>query len=278
MDKKELLRETELFVLDMDGTFYLDNDILDGAADFLKQVERLGKRYVFFTNNSSKSPKTYMDKLAGMDCPIRRDQIITSGDVMIQYLKEYYPGKRIYLMGTPDLEANFRENGICLTEASGAVPGSLAEGELPDAVVVGFDMALTYEKLERGCTYIRKGADFLATHLDINCPTKDGFIPDCGAICAAMSLSTGKQPKYVGKPFRETVDMVLELTGAKREQTAFVGDRIYTDVKTGVVNGACGILVLTGETKLEDVPGADVQPDAIYTGLKEMGEIMADFR
>ena len=251
MEKREILKETELFVLDMDGTFYLDTDVLDGALDFLEEVKKAGKRYVFFTNNSSKSPKTYIDKLAKMGCYIKRNQIITSGDVMIQYLKEYYPEKKVYLVGTPDLEENFRENGILLTR------------EMPDVVVIGFDMTLTYEKLERACTYIRNGAVFLATHLDINCPTKDGFIPDCGAMCAAISLSTGKEPKYVGKPFKETVDMVLEMTGAKREAMSFVGDRIYTDVKTGVVNGAHGILVLTGETKLEDVPKADVVPDAI---------------
>lgn len=263
MDREKLLKETELFVLDMDGTFYLDTQILDGSLEFLKQVERLGKRYVFFTNNSSKSPKTYIDKLAKMDCHIRRNQIITSGDVMIEYLKEYYPEKTVYLLGTPDLEENFRENGIALTK------------EMPDVVVAGFDMTLTYEKLERACTYIRNGAVFLATHLDINCPTRDGFIPDCGAICAAISLSTGKQPKYVGKPFKETVDMVLALTGAEREKIAFVGDRLYTDVKTGVANGAHGILVLTGETKPEDLAHSDTIPDAVFTGLKEMGEIMA---
>ncbi|MDY5483013.1 MAG: HAD-IIA family hydrolase [Clostridium sp.] len=262
MDKKQILEQTELFVLDMDGTFYLDTTILDGSLEFLREVERLGKRFVFFTNNSSKSPKTYIDKLAKMDCFITRDQIITSGDVMIQYLKTYYPNKMVYLMGTPDLEANFRENGILLTQ------------EMPDVVVIGFDMTLTYEKLERACTYIRNGAVFLATHLDINCPTKDGFIPDCGAMCAAISLSTGKQPRYVGKPFKETVDMVLAMTGAKREEVSFVGDRLYTDVKTGVANGAHGILVLSGETKLKDLEGSDTVPDAVFTGLKEMGEIL----
>ena len=262
MDKKQILEQTELFVLDMDGTFYLDTTILDGSLEFLREVERLGKRFVFFTNNSSKSPKTYMDKLAKMDCFITRNQIITSGDVMIQYLKTYYPDKTVYLMGTPDLEENFRENGIRLTK------------EMPDVVVIGFDMTLTYEKLERACTYIRNGAVFLATHLDINCPTKDGFIPDCGAMCAAISLSTGKQPRYVGKPFKETVDMVLSMTGAKREEVSFVGDRLYTDVKTGVANGAHGILVLSGETKLKDLEGSDTVPDAVFTGLKEMGEIL----
>ena len=132
MTKREILKETELFVLDMDGTFYLDTDVIDGALDFLEEVKKAGKRYVFFTNNSSKSPKTYIDKLAKMGCYISRDQIITSGDVMIQYLKEYYPGQKVYLVGTPDLEANFLENGIHLTK------------EMPDVVVFGFDMTLTY--------------------------------------------------------------------------------------------------------------------------------------
>lgn len=265
MMKQEILNNTELFVLDMDGTFYLDDEILEGSLEFLEQVERLGKRFVFFTNNSSKSPKTYMDKLAKMNCYIERNQIITSGDVMIQYLKTYYPEKMVYLVGTPDLEENFRENGILLTQ------------DMPDVVVIGFDLTLTYEKLRKACSYIRKGAVFLATHLDINCPTKDDFIPDCGAMCAAIALSTGKEPKYVGKPFKETVDMVLSMTGAEREHVTFVGDRLYTDVKTGVANGAHGVLVLSSETKLEDVASSDTVPDAIFTGLNEMGALLKSF-
>ena len=262
MDKKALLQETELFVLDMDGTFYLDNEIIDGSMDFLEQVKRLGKRFVFFTNNSSKSPNTYIEKLAKMNCFIGRDQILTSGDVMIHYLKKHHPGQAVYLVGTPDLEENFRANGINLTE------------EQPEVVVIGFDLTITYEKLMRACLYIRNGAEFLATHLDINCPTQNGFIPDCGSMCAAIALSTGKQPKYTGKPFKETVDYVLEKTGAELEKVTFVGDRLYTDVKTGVNNGAHGILVLSGEAKIEDVAVSDVAPDAIFDGLKDMAEML----
>ena len=264
MEKLQLLKETELFVLDMDGTFYLDTTILDGSLEFLKEVERLGKRFVFFTNNSSKSPNTYIEKLAKMNCFINRDQIMTSGDVMIHYLKEKHPGKSVYLVGTPDLEANFRANGINLTDGQ------------PDVVVIGFDLTLTYEKLAKACLYIRNGAEFLATHLDINCPTHDGFIPDCGSMCAAISLSTGKQPKYVGKPFKETVDLVLDKTGVELEKVTFVGDRLYTDVKTGVANGAHGVLILSGETKFEDIALSDVTPDAIFGGLKDMAEMMKE--
>lgn len=262
--REELLKDTELFVLDMDGTFYLGEQILDGALDFIETVKRTGRKFIFFTNNSSKSPKIYMEKLARMNCPITRDQIMTSGDVTIEYLKTHYAGKTVYLVGTPALVETFEEAGIALTQ------------DMPDIVVVAFDLTLTYEKLERACTYIRKGALFLATHLDINCPTEEGFIPDCGAFCAAISLSTGVQPRYLGKPFPETVEMVLEVTGAKRERVAFVGDRLYTDVATGVKNGARGFLVLTGETKLEDVEASEVKPDAIYQSLGEMGELLKE--
>ena len=176
--------------------------------------------------------------------------------------EKHHPGQAVYLVGTPDLEENFRANGINLTE------------EQPEVVVIGFDLTLTYEKLMRACLYIRNGAEFLATHLDINCPTQNGFIPDCGSMCAAIALSTGKQPKYTGKPFKETVDYVLEKTGAELEKVTFVGDRLYTDVKTGVNNGAHGILVLSGEAKIEDVAASDVAPDAIFDGLKDMAEML----
>lgn len=258
----ELLKKIELFVLDMDGTFYLGERLLDGALDFIRIVEETGRKFLFFTNNSSKSPKVYIEKLERLGCRISRDQIMTSGDVMIRHLKNCYEDKRVYLVGTQALEDSFREEGIRLTK------------EMADVVVVGFDTTLTYEKLERACTYIRDGAVFLATHPDINCPTEEGFIPDCGAFCAAITLSTGKEPKYVGKPYGESVEMVLKKTGAKREYTAFVGDRLYTDVAAGVKNGAAGILVLTGETKESDLEKSEIIPDGIYLSLKEMGRLL----
>lgn len=265
LDKQhQLLKETQLFVLDMDGTFYLGDRIIEGSLGFLDAVKKTGKDYIFFTNNSSKSPEIYIEKLAKMNCHITRNQIMTSGDVTIRYINTVYPDKTVYLVGTDPLVKSFRDNGVKLTNG------------MPDIVVVAFDTTLTYEKLERACTYIRNGAIFLATHLDINCPVEGGFIPDCGAFCAAISLSTGKQPKYLGKPFGETVDMVLDKTGEKHERIAFVGDRLYTDVATGVNNGAKGFLVLTGETKFDDVADSKVKPDAIYASLAEMGRMLME--
>lgn len=260
--KKDFLSGIDLFVLDMDGTFYLGDIILEGSLDFLKKIEEAGKHFIFFTNNSSRSPVNYINKLANMNCHIERNQIMTSGDVTIEFLNRNRTGQTVYLVGTPALEESFHEAGVSLVDNN------------PDIVVIGFDTTLTYEKLERACTFIRNGAEFLATHLDINCPTEDGFIPDCGAMCALISLSTAKEPKYLGKPFKETMEMVLAKTGFAKEKVAFVGDRIYTDVATGVKNGAKGILVLSGETKLEDVEKSEVKPDAIFASIGEMAKYM----
>ena len=258
-NRKQVLDRIKLFVLDMDGTFYLGNNLIPGSLEFLDRVRETGRDYIFFTNNSSRSVALYIDRLNGMGCSIGRSGIMTSGDVTTEFLNTNRSGKTVFLMGTEALRVEFEAAGV-----------PLVYDEQPDIVVAAFDTELTYSKLERACTYIRDGAEFLATHLDINCPTETGFIPDCGAMCACISLSTGKQPRYLGKPFRETVDMVLERTGYAREEVAFVGDRLYTDVATGVRNGACGILVLSGETHEEDIGKSDVVPDAVFRDLAEM--------
>lgn len=256
------LQSIRLFVLDMDGTFYLGERILPGSLGFLQRLKECGRKFMFFTNNSSKSPAEYVEKLKRMGCLIDRNQIMTSGDVTAAYLNTHYPGKSVYLLGTPALEKNFEENHIRLTE------------EQPDIVVVGFDTTLTYEKLMKACRYIRRGSLFLATHPDINCPTEDDSIPDCGSVCAAITLSTGVEPRYLGKPYPETLEMVLRASGCAREEIGFVGDRLYTDVACGVKNGASGILVLTGETKREEVETSAVKPDAVFASLKELGEAL----
>ncbi|MCR5670987.1 MAG: HAD-IIA family hydrolase [Butyrivibrio sp.] len=263
--KIELLNKTELFVLDMDGTFYLENDIIPGSLEFLSSVVNAGKDYIFFTNNASSSPKLYIEKLAKMNCHITRERIMTSADVTIEFLRSEYPGKSVYLLGTPALTESMLEAGIILTNDT---------DKKPDIVLASFDKTLTYEKLVNACNYIREGAIFLATHMDINCPVKDGFIPDCGAICAAIELSTGVKPRFLGKPFKETLDMIERVTKKEKEKITFVGDRLYTDVATGVNNGANGILVLTGECGIADIDKSPVKPTAVFESLSEIGKFL----
>ena len=265
-EKSALLKDIKLFVLDLDGTFYLGNRLLPNSLRFISRVRGTGRRFLFFTNNSSRTADLYIEKLGRMGLVITRGEIITSGDVTIDYLKRNHAGASVYLMGTKALLEEFISAGVDIA--------SDEETETPDVVVCAFDTELTYQKLERACTHIRNGAVFLATHEDINCPTEDGFIPDLGAFCAAITLSTGRKPKYLGKPHAETVEKIMAATGVGRGELAFIGDRLYTDVAAGVRNGATGLLVLSGETKAEDVADSPVKPDGIFTDLGEIADNM----
>lgn len=250
------LDDTKLFVLDMDGTIYLGGKPIDGAIEFCNNILRSGRKLMYFTNNASRNPEDYVKKLEKLGFPCERDMIVTSGDVTIAYLKKYFPGKSVYLVGTPALEKSFADAGIALSDKS-------------DIVVVSFDTTLTYEKLEKACTLIRNGAKFFSTHPDINCPTEDGYIPDSGAICGAITLSTGVTPRYFGKPYAETVEMIETLSGISREHSVMVGDRLYTDIALGKKNGMLALLVMSGETTHEMVANAKEaeKPDLIFSSV-----------
>lgn len=262
LPKDQALKDVSLFVLDMDGTFYLSDDIIEGSMDFINKLRATGREFLFFTNNASRISSYYQKKLAKMGLEVSEETIVTAGDVTIEYLKSFYPGKRVYLNGTPLLEESFRDKGIQLVQ------------EDPDVAIQSFDLTLTYEKLEKICTFVRNGVPFLATHMDTNCPVTGGFIPDCGAMCDLITSSTGVRPKFLGKPCRETMDMILKITGKTADEIAFVGDRIYTDVATGVNNGAKGFLVLTGEADMQTVAESDVEPTCIYDSLYEMSKYL----
>ena len=248
------------FALDMDGTVYLEDVWLDGALDFLHHVEAAGCTYCFMTNNSSKDRAMYVEKLHRMGLDIDPDrQLVTSGDVTIAYIKKHYPGKRIFLLGTQALMGQFEAAGICL------------DRENPDVLVSAFDTSFDYNVLWRFCDLVREGYPYISTHPDINCPTKNGFMPDVGAIHAYVKASTGRMPdKIVGKPSREMIDYVLDIAGTRPDETAAVGDRLDTDIKSGVQNGLHSILVLSGVTKLTDLAASDVRPELIFDSVKEL--------
>ncbi len=253
---KHKLKDIKLFVLDMDGTIYLGDKILPGAIEFVKTARKMGKKVIFFTNNASKNPNNYVDKLKRMGFGSKREDVVTAGDVTIEFLKKNHPNQPVYLVGTPALEQSFTEAGIVLSENA-------------DVVVSSFDTTLTYEKLVIACDLIRNGAIFYCTHPDFNCPTETGFIPDSGAIAALITASTGAIPKYFGKPHRETAEMISNLFGVSFDETAIVGDRLYTDIALGKNNGLLSVLVLSGETKIEDVNDSN-SPDIILDGIGEI--------
>ncbi len=253
------LKEISCFALDMDGTVYLGEKWIDGAKDFLKAIEAAGKQYIFLTNNSSKGPKDYVEKLSRMGLSVTEEKIVTSGQATIAYLKKHFTDKRVFLLGNELLKEEFRKGEILLDDCS------------PEVVVTGFDTTLDYAKMCRVCDLVRSGLPYLATHPDYNCPTETGFIPDIGAIHAFIHASAGRYPDHiVGKPNGDIMDYLAERAGVSKEETAMIGDRLYTDVAAGVNNGYTGILVLSGEATMTDVETSEVIPDLVFSSVKEM--------
>ncbi|MFN2144616.1 MAG: HAD-IIA family hydrolase, partial [Anaerolineales bacterium] len=215
----EKLRLAKCFLFDMDGTVYLGGRLLPGAAELFAYLDQIGLPYYFLTNNSSRSRADYVAKLEKLGLPTPPEKIFTSGEATAIYLSKQHPGARIYLVGTPSLEAEFDRFGFELTE------------EDPQVVVLGFDTTLTYQKLVRLCDFVRAGLPYIATHPDINCPVEGGFIPDIGAVMALVEASTGRAADViVGKPHAPIVEAVVEKTGFAAEEIVMVGDRLYTDI------------------------------------------------
>ena len=256
---RQKLAAVRCFLLDMDGTFYLGNRLLEGSMDFLRAVERSGRSFAFLTNNSSRGTEHYIRKLAGMGVGIAPEQMLSSGQAAAMYLRRQWPGKRVFLLGNDSLRREMEAYGIPLDQES------------PELVLVGFDTSLTYEKMCRVCDLVRAGLPYIATHPDFNCPTETGFVPDIGAIMAFIQASTGRKADLIiGKPHGEIVRAACERTGLAPSQMAVVGDRLYTDIQTGLSHGLLAIMVLTGEGTVEEIERTGVEPDLLFERLSDM--------
>ena len=173
------LSATSCFLLDMDGTFYLGNRLLEGSLHFIEVLRKQGRDFLFLTNNSSRNRTQYAEKMTRLGLDIPEEKILTSGEAAVLYLQAKYPGAHVYVVGTPSLEQEFCNQGFILDERN------------PSVCVLGFDITLTYAKLAKLCELIRAGLPYIATHPDINCPTETGLIPDIGAMIAFVKAATG---------------------------------------------------------------------------------------
>ncbi|MBQ9984979.1 MAG: HAD-IIA family hydrolase [Oscillospiraceae bacterium] len=256
------LKNKKLFLLDMDGTIYLDNDLFDGTLEFLEHVKKIGGRYIFLTNNSSKSVDKYIEKLGSLGIESCEDDFLTSTNATVIYLqKRNY--KKIYASGT----ASFREQ---LSDAGLPVTDTLSDDI--DCLCMGNDTELTFKKLEDACILLGRGVDYIATNPDWVCPTWYGYVPDCGAVCEMLFRATKRRPKFIGKPEPDMAIMAMEKTGFKPEETALMGDRLYTDIACGQNAGITTVFVLSGEGTLEDIETSEAKPSCIYSNIREVYE------
>lgn len=260
------LKNKRLFLLDMDGTIYEEEKVFDGTHQLLEYINYIGGRYVFITNNSSKSVVDYIKKVSKLGIKCNKDNFFTSAQAAVMYLKKKHPGQKVYCQATESLIRELVEADINVTE----------EVDLDVAVVlVGFDMELTSAKLRKTCEILsRKEVTFIATNPDLKCPVSFGFIPDCGSICNMITAATDKRPIYIGKPKPTMVDIVRENLGYKSQETVVIGDRLYTDIATGLNAGVTSVCVLTGEATIDEIISGDIKPTYTFPSVKEIWECL----
>ncbi len=252
------LKDKKLFLLDMDGTVYLDDRLFDGTLDFLDYVKNIGGKYIFLTNNSSKSVDKYIEKLEKLGIISCKDDFLTSTDATVLDLKKRNYNK-IYAFGTSSFREQLEKSGLPITD-------KLSEGI--DCLCMGFDTELTFKKLEDACILLNRGVDYIATNPDWVCPTWYGFVPDCGSVSEMLYNATKRRPRFIGKPNPEMPLLAVEKYGFKKEDTVVIGDRLYTDIACGVNAGISTVFVLSGEGKLEDIAESNVKPEYVYDDIK----------
>ena len=245
---------------DLDGTVYLGSQLLPGARALLEALASAGLPFLFATNNSSKSAEEYLARLRAMGLPAERKRLLTSNDVAIARLRESGL-QRPYLVATPAVVEEYRSQGIDPAEA---------DADAPDCVLLTFDTTLTYDKLRRASDLVRAGLPYLATHPDTVCPTPEGPIPDCGAFIALLAEATGARPEVLGKPQPSMAAAIEARLGLPAHRIAFVGDRLYTDVRMAVEHGFVAVLTLTGEAQRTDLATSPHQPHVIVASLAEL--------
>ena len=263
------LAEKRLFLLDMDGTLYLDDFLFDKVPEFLSLIRRQGGRYLFLTNNSSRGVEGYVAKMRRLGIETGPEDYLTSADAAQHTLLTEFPGQKCYVSGTASLKAQLTGVGIDVADTLG-----------DDIAVLlsGFDTELTFQKLEDSCILLNRDVTWLATNPDWVCPTWYGSVPDCGSVCEMLTRATGRKPRFLGKPQPEMVHLALRRTGFDPRQAVIIGDRLYTDVACGVNAGIDSIFVLSGEGVMGDIVKYRVNPTWVYDNIAQIYQQLKENR
>ena len=266
MNKHEAIKKTKLYLFDMDGTLYLGDRLYDFTIELLQTIKACGGKYLFMTNNSSKSVADYIKKLAKFGIEATREDFITSSQATAYYLKEHHKDQTLYVCGTESLKKELEMEGFTVTE-------NLDEVE---CIVMGFDTELTFKKLEDVSKLLltRPELPYIATNPDLVCPTEYGSVPDCGSVCEMIYNATKKRPVVIGKPSPLMPQLAMSHSGFSKEESAVFGDRIYTDVKSGLNAGILSVLVMSGETTYEILEASEKKPHFVMESAKEILEIL----
>lgn len=256
------LTKIKLFLMDLDGTLYIDGKLIDGANETIEKLRKDGKKIGFVTNNTSIGKNDYLKKFKKIGLTVFESEFVSASYEMIEYLKKNNLQDSVYLLGTKSLKKEFEKNGIKLVDNA-------------KTVVVAYDTELTYKKLVHASTLIKNGANYFSTHIDKVCPSKDKVLPDAGSYINLIYDITGKKPKFVGgKPGKDFAKYILNKFQVKKNQVCFIGDRLYTDIQFALNNGFNSILVLSGETKKEDLKECKIKPDLVLSTIKDIQKLI----
>ena len=268
-EDKIKLKKKKLFLLDMDGTIYLDDRLFPGSRELLEYVKSIGGRYVFLTNNSSRGVASYVEKMARLGINTNEEDFLTSVDALIDFLRKKYGSegyqKKIYLFGTESFKKQMISAGFNITDK--------LENDI-EILILGFDRELTFSKLEDACILLGRGVEFLATNPDWVCPTSFGYVPDCGSMAWMIEKATGKKPVFIGKPQPEMVFSALKKYGYSQDDALLIGDRLYTDIACGNRAKVDTAFVLSGEGTLQDLEKGNDRPTYVFQNIEEIYNVI----
>lgn len=245
------------YLIDLDGTAYRGKEVITETLNFVKKLQQKQIPYLFLTNNSSKTPEMVAQVLDELGYPVTPDQVYTPSLAAAQYIFDQNPKAKVYMIGEVGLKNALLEKGLTLTD------------ENPDYVIIGIDREITYEKYGLACLAIRNGATFISTNGDVAIPTERGLMPGNGALTSVITVSTGVDPIFIGKPERIIMEKALELINLPAEEVAMIGDNYFTDILAGIHAGVPTIYIEGGVTTRDEVMGYDALPTHILKDLTE---------
>lgn len=256
------MKQYKGYLIDLDGTMYKGNEKVDGAHQFIDYLNRHDIPHLFVTNNSTKEPEQVAEKLHAMGVEADSQEIVTSAIATAEYIAEEKPGATVYMLGGSGLKTALTDHGL-----------QIKDDEFVDYVVIGLDEQVTYEKLAIATLAVRQGASFISTNKDPSIPKERGFMPGNGAITSVVSVSTGVQPIFIGKPESIIMNKALEMINLDKSEVAMVGDLYETDILSGINIGLDTIHVQTGVTSKEQLADKEIPPT--YT-FKDLNEVIAE--